>query len=110
MRNYSEEYGKNLDDMSEEELKDVQYDCINARESFPEDSMNDEALALDDEYADLDLRIQALKTIRSYIEHDMSKKEVEEDEDEPLVDYTFNKCRNYIDKNVKDVVDFIAHI
>ena len=41
---------KDLNKMTLDELKDHIIDVINAREAYPENSLNKKALALDDEY------------------------------------------------------------
>lgn len=43
---------KDLNKMTLDELKDHLIDVINAREAYPENSLNKKALALDDEYYD----------------------------------------------------------
>lgn len=116
-----------LKDMSIEQLEEALKDIIDAREAYPEDSMNRKALALDDAYGRVEFMITTLKglidKIHNYVMADTVRKEnfsdieicCEDDNEEAntiieelLEEYTWNQCKQYLSEEELDGVDFMA--
>ncbi len=117
----------NLNDMSVAELQDTLTDVINAREAYPDNSLNKKALKLDEEYIRITDLIEGLKNliekIRVYVMNDAVRKEnftgveicCEDDNEyaneeirEILDAYTWNKCKDYLNGEGIDMIDFIV--
>ena len=119
-------YTEEIYNMSVSELQDVLADVINAREAYPTDSLNKKALSLDEKYITITDLIGGLKVliekIRDYVMSDTVRKEnfadveicCEDDNDyangevRKILDaYTWNKCKEYLNKEGLDILDFV---
>lgn len=114
----------NHDSMTLDELQDHLTNVINARESYPDDSLNKKAIALDEDYLNTTNAITTLTTlmdkVKAWIREDTHRKEIftdieicsEEDNidadvtiDE-IIDnsYTIHTCMAFMDATTRDFI------